>query len=157
MALGQRFTTALLPRLFRKNSRSHHKGTAGRVLSGDQLLPVLCYCQLGQDITIIWLKKWVSGRIIPKFYNHFEEILVIISLLLTQGPLSLGLPAAALTGQMQVTASGGTALQSPPWSGQQTTKMAWNASVFIRITFQKLTQLCLDTLPNQNLKVHAKY
>ena len=29
---------------------SHHKGSTGRVRTGDQLLPVLCHCQLGQDI-----------------------------------------------------------------------------------------------------------
>ena len=40
---------ALLPRLFGKNPRSHHKGTTGRVRTGDQRLPVLCRCQLGQD------------------------------------------------------------------------------------------------------------
>ena len=41
---------ALLPRLFWKNPRSHHKGATGRVRTGDQRLPVLCHCQLGQDI-----------------------------------------------------------------------------------------------------------
>ena len=30
--------------------RSHHKGTTGRVRTGDQRYPVLCRCQLGQDI-----------------------------------------------------------------------------------------------------------
>ena len=29
---------------------SHHKGATGRVGTGDQLLPVLCHCHLGQDI-----------------------------------------------------------------------------------------------------------
>ena len=32
------------------NLRSHHKGATGRVQIGDQLLPVLCHSQLGQDI-----------------------------------------------------------------------------------------------------------
>ena len=59
---GRRFAAALLPRLFGTNSRSHHKGATGRVLetngfqfwrqTGDQRLPVLCHCQLGQDIPI---------------------------------------------------------------------------------------------------------
>ena len=39
----------LLPRLFGTNPRSHHKGATGRVRTGDQPLPVLCHCQLGQD------------------------------------------------------------------------------------------------------------
>ena len=46
--IGQRLATALLPRLFGMNPRSHHKGATGRVQTGDQLLPVLCHCQLGQ-------------------------------------------------------------------------------------------------------------
>ena len=45
-----RFAEALLPRLFGKNPRSHHKGANGRVRTGDQRLPVLCHCRLGQDI-----------------------------------------------------------------------------------------------------------
>ena len=49
-AFGQRFAAALLPRLLGTNPRSHHKGATGRVRTGDQLLPVLCHCQLGQDI-----------------------------------------------------------------------------------------------------------
>ena len=47
--IGRRFAAALLPRLFGKNPRSHHKGATGRVRTGDQRLPVLCHCQLGQD------------------------------------------------------------------------------------------------------------
>ena len=46
--VGRRFAAALLPRLFGTNPRSHHKGATGRVRTGDQLLPVLCHCQLGQ-------------------------------------------------------------------------------------------------------------
>ena len=49
--LGWGFAAALLPRLFGTNPRSNHKGAAtGRVRTGDQRLPVLCHCQLGQDI-----------------------------------------------------------------------------------------------------------
>ena len=48
--IGRRFAAALLPRLIGKNPRSHHKGATGRVRTGDQRLPVLCHCQLGQDI-----------------------------------------------------------------------------------------------------------
>ena len=33
--------------------RSHHKGATGRVRTGNRLYPVLCHCQLGQDIPII--------------------------------------------------------------------------------------------------------
>ena len=47
---GRRFAAALLPRLFGKNPRSHHKGATGRVRTGDLRLPALCHCQLGQDI-----------------------------------------------------------------------------------------------------------
>ena len=56
-AIGQRFATALLPRLFGKTPMSHHKGATGRVRIGIQQLPVLCHCQLGQDIPIlfVWL------------------------------------------------------------------------------------------------------
>ena len=46
--VGRRFAAALIPRLFGK-PRSHYKGATGRVRTGDQLLPVLCHCQLGQD------------------------------------------------------------------------------------------------------------
>ena len=31
-------------------SPSDHKGATGRVRTGDQLLPILCHCQLGHDI-----------------------------------------------------------------------------------------------------------
>ena len=50
VAIGRRFSTALLPRLFWTNPRSHNKGATCRVRTGDQLLPVLCHCQHGQDI-----------------------------------------------------------------------------------------------------------
>ena len=33
-------------------ARSHHKGATGRVRTGDQRLPVLSHCQLGQDIRV---------------------------------------------------------------------------------------------------------
>ena len=39
--IGWRFAAALLPRLFGKNPRSHHKGATGRVRTGNQRLPVL--------------------------------------------------------------------------------------------------------------------
>ena len=51
-ALGRRFAAALLPRLFGKNPRSHHKGATGRVRTGNQRLPGLCHYQLGQDIPL---------------------------------------------------------------------------------------------------------
>ena len=35
-SLGRRFAAALLPRLFGKNRRSHHKGATDRVRTGDQ-------------------------------------------------------------------------------------------------------------------------
>ena len=50
LKLGLRFAAALLPRLVGTNPRSHHKGATGRVRTGDQLLPILCHCQLGKDI-----------------------------------------------------------------------------------------------------------
>ena len=49
ITVGRRLAAALLPRLFWKNPRSYHKGATGRVRTGDQRLPVLCHCQLGQD------------------------------------------------------------------------------------------------------------
>ena len=36
--VGRRFAAALVPRLFGKNPRSHHKGATGRVRTGDQRL-----------------------------------------------------------------------------------------------------------------------
>ena len=51
--IGRRFGAALLPRLLVRNPRSHHKGTTARVRTGNQLLPVLYHCQLGQDIPIL--------------------------------------------------------------------------------------------------------
>ena len=50
VSAGLRFSAALLPLLFGTNPRSHHKGATCRVWTGDQLLPVLCHCQFGQDI-----------------------------------------------------------------------------------------------------------
>ena len=52
------------------NPRSHHKGATGRVRTGDQLLPVLCHCQLGQDIyrclckSIDWLGATQDGKVV---------------------------------------------------------------------------------------------
>ena len=77
---------ALLPRLFGTNPRSHHKGATGRVRTGDQWLPVLCHCQLGQDIptpsapkqwkTDVHLKgKPVRARLpLTKFENLEEKV-----------------------------------------------------------------------------------
>ena len=45
-SVGWRFASALLPLLLGKNPRSHHKDATYRVRTGDQLLPVLCHCQL---------------------------------------------------------------------------------------------------------------
>ena len=47
--LGRGFAAALLQRLFGTNPRSH-KSATDRVRTGDQRLPLLCHCQLGQDI-----------------------------------------------------------------------------------------------------------
>ena len=41
------FNTATI---WEQNPRSHHKGATGRVRTGNQPYPVLCLCQLGQDI-----------------------------------------------------------------------------------------------------------
>ena len=57
---GRRFTTALLPLLFGKNPRSHHKGALWRVWTGDQQLSVLCHFQLGQDIPYLYAYKSYS-------------------------------------------------------------------------------------------------
>ena len=69
--LGQRFSAALLPQLFGTNPRSHHKGATGRVWTGDQLLPVLCHCQLGQDIPVYVL------------YVMYSYVLACICMLVT--------------------------------------------------------------------------
>ena len=53
--LGRRFAAALLPRL-NPRSESHHTGATGRVRTGDQRLPVICHCQLGQDIPYIIIR-----------------------------------------------------------------------------------------------------
>ena len=50
--LRRRFAAALLPRL-EQHPRSHHKGAIGRVQTGDQRYPVLCYCQLGQELYVL--------------------------------------------------------------------------------------------------------
>ena len=47
---GLRFSAVLLPLLFGTNPRSHHKSATCRVWTGNQRPPVLCHCQLGQDI-----------------------------------------------------------------------------------------------------------
>ena len=65
--LGRRFAAALIPRLFGKNPRSHHKGPTGRVRTGNQRLPALCHCQLGQDIPV----KGIGCRV---RVNDFRKI-----------------------------------------------------------------------------------
>ena len=69
--IGRRFAAALLPRLFGTNPRSHHKGATGRVLNGDQRLPVLCHCQLGQDICRICITSSIRLCIICT--PHFAD------------------------------------------------------------------------------------
>ena len=63
-----RFAAALLPRLFGTNPRSHHKGATGRVRTGDQRLPVLCHCQLGQDIPTTGYTSSISQK--PKRHTY---------------------------------------------------------------------------------------
>ena len=71
LSVGQRFAAALLPLLFGTNPRSHHKGATGRVRTGDQLLPVLCHCQLGQDIPVQIVHM---GLILPRWGLIFSRI-----------------------------------------------------------------------------------
>ena len=73
LAVGRRCAAALLPRLFGKNPRSHHKGATGRVRTGDQRLPVLCHCQLGQDIPNFSRKKFVSLSLSNSSHWHRSE------------------------------------------------------------------------------------
>ena len=73
---GWRFSAALLPRLFWTNPRSHHKGATGRVRTGDQLLPVLCHCQLGQDIPTVCRQD----LLLP--INWYYQILCIIIMIM---------------------------------------------------------------------------
>ena len=61
ICVGRRFATALLPRQFGKNPRSHHKGATSRVRTGNQRLPVLCHCQLGQDKVYISAYLYIFG------------------------------------------------------------------------------------------------
>ena len=74
LLIGRRFAAALLPRLFGTNPRSHHKGATGRVRTGNQRLPVLCHCQLGQDIPDTeternsWWKKLLLRLVPTKVY-----------------------------------------------------------------------------------------
>ena len=68
--IGRRFAAALLPRLFGTNPRSHHKGATSRVRTGNQRLPVLCHCQLGQDIPTYQYFKTCIGKGIEKI-AHF--------------------------------------------------------------------------------------
>ena len=73
-SLGRRFAAALLPRLFGTNPRSHHKGATGRVRTGDQRLPVLCHCQLGQDIPFSLQSSWWWKRL-----RLFSQIILLPS------------------------------------------------------------------------------
>ena len=77
--IGRRFAAALLPPLLGKNPRSHQKGATSRVRTGDQWLPILCHCQLGQDIYL-----WTHIRIqnlyilfhIHEFINTWIHIFI---------------------------------------------------------------------------------
>ena len=78
--IGRRFAAALLvPRLFGTNPRSHQKGATGRVRTGNQRLPVLCHCQLGQDISITM--EFTSRTISPVPDTSRYVLLLRLSLL----------------------------------------------------------------------------
>ena len=77
--LGRRFAAALLPRLFGTNPRSHHKGATGRVRTGDQRLPALCHCQLGQDIpNITRLSNRPLAQEVPTGVEHLYFKIIIL-------------------------------------------------------------------------------
>ena len=69
VCIGYGFAAALLvlPRLFGTNPRSHHKGATGRVRTGNQLHPVLCHCQLGQDIPITLFSCGANSKVCQKY------------------------------------------------------------------------------------------
>ena len=76
--IGLRFAAALLPRLFGSNPSSHHKGATGRVQTGDQLLPGLCHCQLGQDMPytmIIWIHMSINSYIWIHIWIYVYEFI----------------------------------------------------------------------------------
>ena len=66
---GRRFAAALLPRLFGTNPRSHYKGATGRVRTGNRRLPVLCHCQLGQDIQLRYLQNLKKYEVLWTYKN----------------------------------------------------------------------------------------
>ena len=79
ITIGWRVAAALLPWLFGKDPRSHHKGATGRVRAGNQLLPVLCHCQLGQDIpTSIHNPKHWNRQLRPAYFNEQWTITTMI-------------------------------------------------------------------------------
>ena len=53
----------------------YHKGATGRVRTGDQRLPVLCHCQLGQDIPVntSMYRCGTPGNILMKQGNIFVD------------------------------------------------------------------------------------
>ena len=73
-AVGRRFATALLPRLFGMNPRSHHKGATGRVRTGDQRLPVLCHCHLDKTSPYIMLFNIKFTNILSADYTILTRI-----------------------------------------------------------------------------------
>ena len=82
--LGWRFAAALLPQLFGTNPRSHHKGATSRVPAGDQQLPVLCHCQLGQTSLLLlpFSETMMSCRLALQLQTCCTALLYPLNLLL---------------------------------------------------------------------------
>ena len=60
-----------------QSPRSHHKGSTGRVRTGNQLYPALCHCQLGQDIIykmVMWIHQYKNSCIWIHVYRVWIHI-----------------------------------------------------------------------------------
>ena len=60
--LGWRFAAALLPQLFGKNPRSHHKGATGRVRTEDQRFQFYAIANLDKTSLKIRVIEWKSTQ-----------------------------------------------------------------------------------------------
>ena len=70
---GRGFAAALLPRLFEKNPRSHHKGAACRVRTGDQRLPHWTIPRADSDPRQKYSPDFVQHQISKKTKNLYQK------------------------------------------------------------------------------------
>ena len=102
-----------------RHLRSHYKGATGRVRTGDQRHPVLCHCQLRQDIPIqvaavLELNDHVNSdsvhpRLAMRFKIHLKRKLRLFKRIVGRGPGGRPNPdkATRMTLTRLVTASAG--------------------------------------------------